>query len=173
MSKIGTCEVSVRTSRDGADGRMPRLLPRLLQSLKKHNRHRVAPVIPAERHPRHKPIPESRNPPQCPPISPKGRTQSIVLDSLDPILSLSRYRRHKAANPRRRGASKRQHRATRDPEARSQLFRGMSEEERGFWASPYRMSGLHSDSRRSYQCLISAHAVHSLATMHCVQTISA
>ncbi|EED80769.1 predicted protein [Postia placenta Mad-698-R] len=98
---------------------MPRLLPRLLKALQTR-----------------RPLLLPQDPPQCPPISPEGRTQSIVLDSLDPILALSMYKRHKAPAPRLRALKSRSSQK-RDHEAQVPNLRSMSEEERRYWASPY------------------------------------
>lgn len=113
---------------------MPRLLPRLLKALQTV-RLQPTPISPRRR-PQRRPLLLPQDPPQCPPISPEGRTQSIVLDSLDPILALSMYKRHKAPAPRLRALKSRSSQK-RDHEAQVPNLRSMSEEERRYWASPY------------------------------------
>ncbi|KAH9843925.1 uncharacterized protein C8Q71DRAFT_800784 [Rhodofomes roseus] len=114
---------------------MPRLIPRLIQRLQA-TRTKPAPVVPPERRPQPKPLrlPSKPRPrPPCPSLSPRGRTQSIVLDSLRPIMAVSRWRRHKEPGPRIRLSQRRKPSDTEDQTAP----RAMTEEERELQANPY------------------------------------
>jgi len=113
---------------------MPRLLPRLLDALR-YSRPPSAPVNIVEIRHRRKRLVTSQAPPECPSLSPKDRTQSIVLDSLDSILSLSNYHRHKASPPRLRVYKSKRRIA--DPTTQDARPRAMNSEERVLWSSPY------------------------------------
>ena len=111
---------------------MPRLVPRLLRSLKAPTAK--PPVL------NNRPRPKTRRtpapPPPCPSLSPKGRKQSIILDSLRPIMAISKSRRHKEPYaPLRINTRLQKYTSHGD---RDLPVRVMSEEERTLWASPYR-----------------------------------
>ncbi|PCH41293.1 hypothetical protein WOLCODRAFT_69116 [Wolfiporia cocos MD-104 SS10] len=113
---------------------MPRLLPRLLKRIKDPllPRSSEQPWIP----PKHRStVVRQPPPPKQPSLAHEGRKQSIILDSLDPILKRSRYHRHKSTYPRLRVFTSPKKR--RDPALQDDLFRAMSAEERAFWSSPY------------------------------------
>lgn len=116
---------------------MPRLVPRLLQRLQSHlSKQPIIKIRPRSKTP-HRPA--TSPPPTCPPLSPKGRTQSIILDSLHPIMSISKFRRHKEPYaPLRVHQRLKTH--IRDRDRGLHPVRVMSEEERTLWASPYRAS---------------------------------
>ena len=129
--------------------RMPRLIPRLLQNLQ-HARTRT-PEFPAQ--PIAKSIVEPARSirdftrPEEVDISPIGRTQSILLDrrSLRLIYRHARYQREKALAPEIRVSRAVWFAKQRSGRAPSGAMpRVMTEEERSFYANPYR--AFYSDS---------------------------
>ena len=114
---------------------MPRLIPRLLKRLEdaspadNSKRISVAPV-------RRRRVISLRGPSLPPPsLSPFGRTQSILLDDVNPVINVSAYTRHKSLPPRLR-IHKAQRRRAVDTN-QNDLPRRMTQEERKWWASPY------------------------------------
>ncbi|EPT02774.1 hypothetical protein FOMPIDRAFT_1159826 [Fomitopsis schrenkii] len=111
---------------------MPRLVPRLLQRLQAPPSKQ--PIVFDRPRPkiRQRPGPS----PPCPPLSPQGRTQSIILDSLHPIMAISKSRRHKEPYaPLRINSALQKH--TRNQVREWHPVQVMSEQERTLWASPY------------------------------------
>ncbi|KAI0921358.1 hypothetical protein AcW2_006352 [Taiwanofungus camphoratus] len=117
---------------------MPRLLPRLLQRLQ-NVRSRQEQTVSALKRPQcGPPAPITyRPPPECPSLSPDGRTQSIILDSLNPILKLGKYKRHKFVPPSLRVRKRRRKTTSAERLHEYEESRAMTVEERSYWASPY------------------------------------
>lgn len=117
---------------------MPRLLPRLLQRLQ-NVRSRQEQTVSALKRPQcGPPAPITyRPPPECPSLSPGGRTQSIILDSLNPILKLGKYKRHKFVPPSLRVRKRRRKTTSAERLHEYEESRAMTVEERSYWASPY------------------------------------
>jgi hypothetical protein len=113
---------------------MPRLIPRLLKRLQdapadNSKRISVAPV-------RRRRIISFRGPSLPPPsLSPFGRTRSILLEDVNPVINTAAYTRHKSLPPRLR-IHKAQRRRAVDTN-QDELPRRMTQEERRWWASPY------------------------------------
>jgi hypothetical protein len=109
---------------------MPRLISRLLTRLEHAPRSRRVPVEPIRRR---RKIPLRG--PVLPSLLPYGRTRSILLDDVNPIINPSAYKRHKSLPPRVRIHNlPRRKAAVTDEHDRP---RHMTEEERKWWASPY------------------------------------
>lgn len=112
---------------------MPRLITRLLRHLEnsplinKTKRTTIVPIRP----PRKTSLLRPRLP--VPSLSAANRTQSILVDDVNPIVNADAYTRHKSLPPtlwpRRRAIRTR---------GEFDRPRSMTDEERGWWASPYR-----------------------------------
>lgn len=116
---------------------MPRLLPRLVKWFKSQPSERqtyAGPLI-TRRRPRRslwKPI-------KTPPVTAlEDRTQSILVDDDNVVNNRREYMRHKRVSPRLRLGKVPQ---LQDGEL--DVPREMTEQERQWWSSPYRKSGLH------------------------------
>lgn len=112
---------------------MPRLVPRLLRHLEAPPSK--PPIVNNRPRPKTRRLPNP--PPPCPSLSPEGRTQSIILDSLHPIMAISKSRRHKEPYAPLR-INTRIQKYTKHQGRDLHPVRTMSEEERTLWASPYR-----------------------------------
>ncbi|KAL6309745.1 hypothetical protein BKA93DRAFT_850097 [Sparassis latifolia] len=116
---------------------MPRLIPRLLRHLETA-RARPPSTAPLHTPPRRKQQEHDVDPlPQLPSLSPEGRAQSIVLDSLEPIMTIARHKRHKALPPVVKIPQPRNKGDQPVLYVRGEPRRAMSTEERALWANPY------------------------------------
>jgi hypothetical protein len=114
---------------------MTRLLPRLLQRIANsqslRNETKLCPR--ATRKP--KPVKSLRRPlPAAPSFSPSGRSQSILLDEINPVIHRKKYVRHKSFPPQvqlSRSTSRTQRMENSDRPRRMTLH------ERTWWSSPY------------------------------------
>ncbi|OCH90685.1 hypothetical protein OBBRIDRAFT_581755 [Obba rivulosa] len=112
---------------------MPRFIPRLLKHLEK-SPPQSTPYVFRTKQPQPR-LKIQKPPPECPPLSPEGRTQSIVMDSLNPILKIGKYKRRKKLSPRVL-VSKWRHKMPQTVGSIEQ-HRAMTEEERSYWSNPY------------------------------------
>jgi len=121
---------------------MPRLIPRLLKRLKS------ASEGPSKQFRLVFPDHYRKSPPQfiSDPFdfSPHGRTKSILLDPLNPIIHPKRYARHKTLPPRiRTHRNQRNGLASGDGTKMPEVPRGMTASEMEWWANPYCMPPIH------------------------------
>ena len=110
---------------------MPRILHRLIEKLSSswQTKRRVPPQ--ASR--RQSPISLFRPPLPLPSWSPLGRTKSLILDDLNPLIHRKRYELHKTLPPKLRVHYQRK----KNPQGGDDLPREMTEQERTWWSSPY------------------------------------
>jgi len=109
---------------------MPRLLPRLLKILQDASQ----PNAPSNGYTSYKKrVSMKRHVPVTPSFTSDGRTQSILLDEANPITEGHLYDRHKSLPPRVRLP-----RPLLDTGEHDRP-REMTEEEREWWSSPYRL----------------------------------
>lgn len=120
---------------------MPRILPRLLKALqesKLRSPTQPAFILPglARRRNRKKslwqPLPSEYS------LSPHGRTQSILLDEFNPVAHCAAFVAHKTLPPKVHLDEAVQKTRIADGEEREDRPRSMTQEERGWWANPYR-----------------------------------
>lgn len=114
---------------------MPRILPRLLQKLADEGfgqKENVFGPKPARRV-RTQSLRKRLPPP--PSFTPAERTQSILLDPVNPVANAADYVRHKSLPPRVRVPR----RAAVTTNTEYDRPRRMTTQERDWWASPYRM----------------------------------
>lgn len=113
---------------------MPRLLPRLAPVLHAHSRNAFDPFDFAKYRPRR---PKSLHGPTLPSPSfdPKLYSQSVLLQSENPVAAPDKYLRRKTLPPRVYVPKDAHKRA-----GEYDMPRQMTREERKWWSSPYRMS---------------------------------
>jgi len=114
---------------------MPRILPRLLDKIARQGQVKKEKVdafdVRAFRYPRksiHKPVPPR------PSFHPSDHPQSILLAPANPVTNSQDYVQHKSFPPRLRVSKRVRVRPNEYDRPRE-----MSDEERSWWASPYRM----------------------------------
>lgn len=118
---------------------MPRLIPRLLKVLSKdhqNTRERIV-TLPRTRTGRPTSVPTPNVPTH------HGRKRSVLLDDVNPITNAPAYRRRKTRDPRVITSSIHVAESAGpqyDDESSYEPRRVMSEEERRWWANPYRTS---------------------------------
>lgn len=118
---------------------MRQLIPRLLRRLKERS---VAGETIRPIRPRAQGAKSLRRPLPPPPVF-SGRSQSILLDDINPIAKPKAYRQHKSLPPHvRLPDSQKTRTVSRDGTVEDDVRREMTTEERGWHANPYRM--LHS-----------------------------
>jgi len=117
--------------------RMRQLIPRLLRRLKARSpaSEKIRPIRPAKG-------PKSLRKQLPPPPVFFGRSQSIILDDVNPIMHPKAYRRHKSLPPQVTlpDSQKVTRIVSRDGTVEDDVRREMTPEEREWWANPYRMS---------------------------------
>lgn len=114
---------------------MPRLIARLLKSIQDAplRQHKPNNIL---RKSRRKPQPSLHQPLPSTSLSPFGRSKSLLLDDVNPITDPDVFKQHKTLPPKpwiedsQRRAAKNEYDQPRE----------MSDEERSWWASPYRTS---------------------------------
>ena len=116
---------------------MRQLIPRLLRRLKARSlvSEKIRPLRPPA-----KGAKSLRK--QLPPVPVFfGRSQSILLDDVNPVMHPRAYRRHKSLPPQVRLADSQKETRTvsRDGTVEDDVRREMTAEEREWWANPYRM----------------------------------
>ena len=116
---------------------MRQLIPRLLRRLKARSlaSEKIRPLRPPA-----KGAKSLRK--QLPPVPVFfGRSQSILLDDVNPIMHPKAYKRHKSLPPQVRLADSQKETRTvsRDGTVEDDVRREMTAEEREWWANPYRM----------------------------------
>ena len=81
-----------------------------------------------------------------------GRSQSILLDDINPIMHPKAYRRHKSLPPQVTllNSQKGTRTVSRDGTVEDDVRREMTPEEREWWANPYRMFPFLSPSRQEF-----------------------
>ena len=118
---------------------MRRLLPRLLSRLKSRS------IAPEKIRPVRPPAKGAKSLRKQLPPSPVffGRSRSILLDDVNPIMHPKAYRQHKGLPPQvRLRESQKTRTVSRDGTVENDVRREMTPEEREWWANPYRMSPL-------------------------------
>ena len=116
---------------------MRQLIPRLLRRLKARTlaSEKIRPLRPPA-----KGAKSLRK--QLPPVPVfHGRSRSILLDDVNPIMHPKAYKRHKSLPPQVRLANSQKETRTvsRDGTVEDDVRREMTVEEREWWANPYRM----------------------------------
>ncbi len=117
---------------------MRRLLPRLLSS-----RLKARSIAPEKIRPVRPPAKGAKSLRKQLPPHPVffGRSRSILLDDVNPIMHPKAYRHHKGLPPQLRLPESQETRTvSRDGTLEDDVRRGMRAEERKWWANPYRMS---------------------------------
>ncbi|KAI9513180.1 hypothetical protein F5148DRAFT_278646 [Russula earlei] len=128
---------------------MRRLIPRLLRRLK------ATSIVPEKIRPLRRPAKGAKSlrkqlPP--PPVF-FGRSQSVLLDAVNPIMHPKAYRRHKSLPPQVRLLDSQKTRTiSRDGTVEDDVRREMTSEEREWWANPY-LRMLSTPLRRCAQSL--------------------
>ena len=115
---------------------MRRLLPRLLGRLKSRSitPEKIRPIRPPAKGAKSL---RKRSPPH--PVF-FGRSRSILLDDVNPIMHPKAYRHHKGLPPQvRLPESQKTRTVSRDGTVEDDVRREMTAEEREWWANPYRM----------------------------------
>jgi hypothetical protein len=116
---------------------MRQLIPRLLRRLKARSpaSEKIRPLRPLAKGAKslHKQLPP-------PPVF-FGRSRSIILDDINPIMHPKAYRRHKSLPPQvtLHDSQKGTRTVSRDGTVEDDVRREMTPEEREWWANPYRM----------------------------------
>jgi hypothetical protein len=114
---------------------MARLLPRLLQRIANSQSLRNETKLYPRATRKTKPVKSLRRPlPATSSFSPSGRSQSILLDEINPVIHRKKYVRHKSFPPQvqlLRSMSRTQKMANSDRPRRMTL------QERTWWSSPY------------------------------------
>ena len=119
---------------------MRRLIPRLLGLLKARS---IVGEKTSRLRPPAKGAKSLRRPLPPPPIF-FGRSRSILLDDINPIMHPKAYRQHKSLPPQVRLPDSHKTRTiSRDGTIEDDVRREMTSEERAWWANPYRMPLLH------------------------------
>jgi hypothetical protein len=115
---------------------MPRLLPRLTSII--HAQQDSSHIFPFDIKKYRPRRPKSLHQPVAPRLSfdPHAYPQSVLLESENPIATPDRYTLHKTLPPRVFVPQNALHREDEHDKPRQ-----MTEEERKWWSSPYRMSG--------------------------------
>lgn len=148
---------------------MRRLFPRLLGRLKSRS---IAPEIIRPLRPPAKGAKSLRK--QLPPRPVFfGRSRSIILDDVNPIMHPKAYRQHKGLPPQvRLPESQKTRTVSKDGTVEDDVRREMTVEEREWWANPYRMSPppLHSSSEIAplKDGAVSSNAINAVTEMHSV-----
>lgn len=145
---------------------MPRLIPRLLESLKATANtpagKQVRPIYPASRGrvSLRQPVPPS-------PDFSSSRTRSILLDQQNPVLHPKDFVQHKSLPPRvRLHRNHRKRVVERDGTVGVDVPREMLAIERQWWANPYRESSCTSTHLSILTGYASQNALHPPTTMH-------
>ncbi|KAI0068927.1 hypothetical protein BV25DRAFT_1817850 [Artomyces pyxidatus] len=116
---------------------MPRLLPRLLESLKARPIDALEQSRPL-RHPAKGRKSLRQLLPPAPRFAPEGRSHSILLDAVNPVSRPQAYVRHKTLPPSvRLHRSQRKNTVSRDGTVELDRRRKMTAVERDWWANPY------------------------------------
>ncbi len=119
------------------DWLMRRLIPRLLSRLRSRS------IVPKKIRPVHPPAKGAKSLRKQLPPHPVffGRSRSILLDDVNPIMHPKAYRRHKSLPPHiRLPDSQKTRTVSRDGTVEDDVRREMTAEERMWWANPYRTS---------------------------------
>jgi hypothetical protein len=116
---------------------MRRLIPRLLKRLRERS---IAPERTRSLRPPDKGTKSLRKQLPPPPVF-FGRSRSILLDDVNPIMHPKAYRQHKSLPPQvSLPDSQKTRTVSRDGTVEDDVRREMTAEEREWWANPYRMS---------------------------------
>ena len=149
---------------------MRRLIPRLLRRLRARSvaLEKVRPLRPPA-----KGAKSLRKQLPPPPVF-FGRSQSILLDDVNPIMHPKAYRQHKSLPPQvTLPDSQKTRTVSKDGTVEDDVRREMTAEEREWWANPYRMSPVPRSlemSNRNTQCR-SSNAIDAATEMFTVPSI--